>query len=75
MKRGMLLNALCVITLAALGLIHLPARATPAQPKRPNVLWLIAEDFGVELGCYGAQEVWTPNLDKLAADGMRFTRA
>lgn len=46
-----------------------------AQPKRINILWLIAEDFGVELGCYGTREVWTPNLDRLAAEGMRFTRA
>jgi arylsulfatase A-like enzyme len=73
--RGTLLNALCVIAVAALGLIHLLNSTTQAQPKRPNVLWLIAEDFGVELGCYGTKEVWTPNLDKLAADGMRFTRA
>lgn len=42
---------------------------------RPNILWLIAEDFGVELGCYGAQEVSTPHLDRLAADGTRYTRA
>lgn len=50
------------------------------QPKaeaadRPNILWLIAEDFGPELGCYGTPQVWTPNLDKLAAQGVRYTRA
>lgn len=44
-------------------------------PKRPNILWLIAEDIGPELGCYGTKEVWTPNLDRLAAEGMRYTRA
>jgi arylsulfatase A-like enzyme len=47
----------------------------PAQPTRPNILWLIAEDFGVELGCYGSREVWTPVLDQFAADGVRYTRA
>ncbi len=41
---------------------------------RPNILWLIAEDFGPHLGCCGTKEVWTPNLDKLAADGVRYTR-
>jgi N-sulfoglucosamine sulfohydrolase len=41
---------------------------------RPNVLWLTAEDFGPHLGCYGAKEVSTPNLDKLAADGVRYPR-
>lgn len=42
---------------------------------RPNILWLIAEDFGPELGCYGTPQVESPNLDKLAAQGVRFTRA
>lgn len=41
---------------------------------RPDILWLIAEDFGTDLGCYGREQVWTPNLDKLAADGVRYSR-
>ncbi|MCS6859405.1 MAG: sulfatase [Abditibacteriales bacterium] len=45
-----------------------------ASPSRPNILWLIAEDFGPHLGCYGTKEVWTPNLDRLAAEGVRYTR-
>lgn len=53
------------------------AFASPASaaPKRPNFLWLIAEDFGPHLSSYGTKEVWTPNLDKLAVQGMRFTHA
>jgi arylsulfatase A-like enzyme len=42
---------------------------------RPNILWLVAEDFGPELACYGTDQVWSPNLDGLAAAGVRFTRA
>jgi N-sulfoglucosamine sulfohydrolase len=42
---------------------------------RPNILWLIAEDFGPELGCYGTPQASTPNLDRLAAQGVRYTRA
>ena len=42
--------------------------------ERPNILWLIAEDFGQHLGCFGTKEVWTPNLDKLAGDGVLYTR-
>jgi arylsulfatase A-like enzyme len=42
---------------------------------RPNILWLIAEDFGVELGSYGTREVWTPTLDRLATEGVRYTKA
>ncbi len=46
-----------------------------AAGEKPNILWLIAEDMGPALGCYGQKEVATPNLDKLAANGVRFTRA
>lgn len=42
---------------------------------RPNILWLTAEDLSPRLGCYGDQTVVTPNLDRLAAEGIRFTRA
>lgn len=49
------------------------ARAA-AQPDHPNILWLIAEDLGPHLGCYGTREVWTPNLDQLAERGVRYTR-
>jgi N-sulfoglucosamine sulfohydrolase len=45
-----------------------------AAKARPNILWLIAEDFGPHLGCYGTKEVFTPNVDKLAAEGVRYTR-
>ena len=42
--------------------------------ERLNILWLIAEDFGQHLGCYGTKEVSSPNLDRLAQDGVRYTR-
>jgi len=46
----------------------------PASP--PNILWLIADDVGWhDVGCYGNRAVRTPNLDALAADGVRFTNA
>jgi arylsulfatase A-like enzyme len=41
---------------------------------RPNFLWLIAEDFGNHLGCCGTREVQTPNLDRLAREGVRYSR-
>lgn len=48
-----------------------------AQPPadRPNILWLIAEDFGPQLGVYGTREVFSPNLDRLAREGVRYTHA
>ncbi len=45
-----------------------------ADSPRPNILWLIAEDFGPHLGCYGTKQVRTPNLDQLAQKGMRYNR-
>src|SRR5688572_5318687 len=41
---------------------------------RPNILWLVGENLEHELGCYGEKLVQTPNLDRLAAEGVRFTR-
>lgn len=58
--------------LAALLVVLLGAQDRAA---RPNVLWLIGEDLGPELGCYGTEQVWTPNLDRLAKDGVRYTHA
>jgi len=42
---------------------------------RPNILWITCEDTGPHLGCYGDTYATTPNLDRLAARGMIYTRA
>jgi N-sulfoglucosamine sulfohydrolase len=56
--------------------ILLIAWALPARgAERPNILWLVAEDFGPELACYGTDQVFSPNLDRLASKGVRYTRA
>jgi N-sulfoglucosamine sulfohydrolase len=44
---------------------------TQAQQK-PNIIWLMAEDIGPDIGCYGMPEVRTPVLDKLAVEGIRY---
>ncbi len=41
--------------------------------RRPNIIWIIAEDMSPDLGCYGNQVVTTPNIDGLAEKGMQFT--
>lgn len=43
--------------------------------QRPNVLWIIGEDLGPELGCYGTPAVKTPTLDRMAREGLRFELA
>ncbi len=53
----------------------LPASAIPAGARRPNIIFILGDDLGYsELGCYGQQKIRTPNIDRLAAEGMRFTQ-
>src|SRR6478672_989379 len=50
------------------------AAGQAAEPARPNVVILLCDDLGYgDLGCYGHPSIRTPNLDRLAAEGMRFT--
>lgn len=45
-------------------------------PARPNIVFILADDLGYgDLGCYGQTRIQTPNIDRLAADGIRFTSA
>ncbi len=63
---------LVVVTLSCLA----TAFAAAADPAvRPNVLFIAADDLRVELGCYGATQALTPNLDALARRGVMFERA
>ncbi|MHC4623707.1 MAG: sulfatase-like hydrolase/transferase, partial [Planctomycetota bacterium] len=43
--------------------------------RRPNFLWISCEDISPDLGCYGDEYGVTPNLDRLAAQGRRYTKA
>ena len=61
------------IRVAILTLVAASLRAD-TKPQRPNILWIVGENLKLDLGCYGAKNVRTPNLDGLAADGVRFTR-
>ncbi|MEQ1828334.1 MAG: arylsulfatase [Pirellula sp.] len=64
-----------LITLAAL-LLTWHSGATASEPTKPNIVLILADDLGYgDLGCYGATKVKTPNIDKLASDGRRFTDA
>ncbi len=50
------------------------ASADEATAARPNVLWISVEDISPDLGCYGDKHAVTPTIDRLAAEGVRFTR-
>ena len=51
------------------------AATARAADDRPNILWITCEDIGPALGCYGDTYADTPNLDRLAAKGMRYRYA
>ena len=47
-----------------------------AQSRSPNIIYIMADDLGyADLGCYGRKDYQTPNLDKLASQGIKFTNA
>lgn len=51
-------------------------KAKANNQQKPNVIIILADDLGYgDLGCYGAKNVETPNVDKLAKQGIRFTDA
>jgi len=59
---------------AALGLPHRAIAGQPAE-RRPNVIFILADDLGYgDLSCQGQTKFQTPHIDRLAADGMRFTQ-
>jgi len=67
------MSVLCVAVACLSAVCAKPQAAWGAD--RPNVLWVTSEDNGPHLGCYGNKDAVTPNLDALAAKGMRYTNA
>jgi len=69
---GFSLRLIAVLTTFAVEAI---ASGAPAPERPPNIIYVLADDLGYhELGCYGQTKIRTPNIDRLAAAGMRFTR-
>ena len=63
------------LCLALIGLISAPLLHAAEPAPKPNILFLLSDDHSYPyLGCYGNPDVQTPNLDRLAAEGLRFER-
>jgi len=67
------INRSLLAMLAAVVLWPLPPQIVSAQ-RRPNIVFIYADDMGYgDIGCYGAKAIKTPNIDRMAAEGLKFT--
>ncbi len=56
------------------GATHAEPASHPSGLRKPSIIFILADDLGYgDLGCYGQTQIKTPNIDKLAQEGMRFT--
>ncbi|MGV3659476.1 MAG: sulfatase [Prosthecobacter sp.] len=64
-----------LVLVCALDLMSSAQAAEAAAVKRPNILFIAVDDLRPELGCYGQSHIQSPHIDRLAAEGLVFTRA
>ena len=68
----------CILGTAVLGLLACGSPVSKTEqtlPKPPNLMLIVADDLGLQVGCYGNDRVGTPYTDRLAEEGMLFRRA
>ena len=64
------------LLLGTLTVIPPTTQAAKPKAKGPNIVYIMADDLGYgDLGCYGQRYIETPRIDRMAAEGMRFTQA
>ncbi len=75
-KRRFLLSVFQAAAIFMTGMILAPPTARAAAPQKPNIVFILIDDMGYrDVGCYGSRFYQTPNIDRLAEQGMRFTDA
>ncbi|WP_430813790.1 sulfatase-like hydrolase/transferase [Carboxylicivirga sp. RSCT41] len=75
MNKAQLLNSILLLVLLSFSSNSIKAQSI-AQGNQPNVLIIYADDLGYgDIGCYGATKLQTPNIDRLASEGVRFMNA
>ncbi|HVH25266.1 MAG TPA: sulfatase-like hydrolase/transferase [Vicinamibacterales bacterium] len=66
--------AACFIVAVLFGVVSSAAQSQPPTPSRPNVVLIVTDDVGYgDIGSYGAPDIKTPNIDRLAKDGVKLT--
>ena len=74
MRRYMQLALLGLISVFSFQFSSFGASSRPNPPRRVNVIFILMDDMGYsDVSCYGAEKVKTPNIDRMAAEGLRFT--
>jgi len=68
-------HIVCLLALTCVVSISDESRILAAENEKTNVVFILADDLGYgELGCYGQEKIQTPNLDRMASEGMKFTQ-
>src|SRR5262245_8373351 len=75
MKRRITPASIVIAILSAMLIQTGDMNGAAAKEQLPNIVFIIGEDLGPELGCYGDKLARTPNIDRLAREGARFSRA
>src|SRR5438105_12921036 len=70
-RRFVTATAATSLAMAGIGLV----RTSAAQAAKPNIVFIMADDLGyADVSCYGQRDYMTPNIDRLAIEGLRFTQ-
>lgn len=65
-----------LVTLSSVAVPSALQRASAQPARKPNIIFILADDLGYgDVGCYGQKQILTPNIDRLASEGMKFTQA